>query len=189
MAGSRLAWSPAGDHLLYTCGRRICVVGLDGTPVGRSPIEWWSGSVAAWSPRGNRIAVAAGVYWDRSRWWDERQDPAVYTMAPDGTDVRVLAEFDAEGELRAKPLQPLPAIAAAARCQAGVAVADWAANRGLVQDCAALLRVQAVWAPRLNWSADRPMSDWVGVASPGRRRACVSSMYRAAACVGQSRRH
>ena len=48
-----------------------------------------------------------------------------------------------------------------------MAVADPAANRGLVQDCAALLRVQAVWAPRLNWSSDRPMSDWVGVASSG----------------------
>ena len=162
-----LAWSPAGDQLLYTCGGRICVVGLDGTPVGRSPIEWWSGSVAAWSPRGTRIAVAAGVYWVSSRWWDERQNPAVYTMAPDGTDVRVLAEFDADGELRPKQLQAPPAIVAAARCQAGVAVAEPASNRGLVQDCAALLRVQAVWAPRLNWSNDRPMSDWVGVALSG----------------------
>ena len=161
-----LTWSPAGDHLLYTCGRRICVVGLDGTPVGRSPIEWWSGSVAAWSPRGTRIAVAAGVHWDGS-WLNERHNPALYTMAPDGTDVRVLAEFDAEGELRPKPLQAPPAIVAAARCQAGVAVADPSANRGLVQDCAALLRVQAVWAPQLNWSTDRPMSDWVGVASSG----------------------
>ena len=157
-----LAWSPAGDQLLYTCGRRICVVGLDGTPVGRSPIEWWSGSVAAWSPR--------GVAWDARR-FDATQPrplgPALYTMAPDGTDVRVLAEFDAEGELRPKQLQAPPAIVAAARCQAGVAVADPTANRGLVQDCAALLRVQAVWAPPLNWSTDRPLSDWVGVASSG----------------------
>ena len=161
-----LAWSPAGDQLLYTCGHRICVVGLDGTPVGRSPIEWWSGSVAAWSPRGTRIAVAAGVHWDGS-WLNERHNPALYTMAPDGTDVRVLAEFDAEGELRPKPLQAPPAIVAAARCQAGMAVADPSADRGLVQDCAALLRVQAVWAPPLNWSTARPMSNWVGVASSG----------------------
>lgn len=55
-----LAWSPAGDHLLYTCGHQVCVVTLDGTPVGRSPIELDRGSVAAWSPDGSRIAVAAG---------------------------------------------------------------------------------------------------------------------------------
>ncbi len=171
-----LAWSPAGDQLLYTCGVQVCVVALDGTPVGRSPITWpygkWgdSGSVAAWSPDGARIAVAPSVAWD-SRHPEVPQPrpvgPALYTMAPNGTDVRVLAEFDAEGEVRPKPLQPLSAIVAAARCQAGVAVADPSAYRGLVQDCAALLRVQAVWAPRLNWSSDRPMSDWVGVASSG----------------------
>ena len=119
-----LAWSPAGDQLLYTCGRRICVVALDGTPVGRSPLTWQSGrwgdlgSVAAWSPDGARIAVAPSVAWDEGH-PDVPQPrplgPAVYTMAPDGTDVRVLAEFDAEGELRPKRLEPLPAIAAAAR--------------------------------------------------------------------------
>ena len=161
-----LAWSPAGDHLLYTCGRRICVVALDGTPVGRSPIEWYSGSVAGWSPDGAQIAVAKGAAWESGD-LGSRGYTAMYTMAPDGTNVRVLAEFDADGEVRPKPLQPLPAIVAAASCQAGVAVADPSAYRGLVQDCAALLRVQAVWAPRLNWSSDRPMSDWVGVASSG----------------------
>ena len=171
-----LAWSPAGDQLLYTCGVQVCVVALDGTPVGRSPITWpygkWgdSGSVAAWSPDGARIAVAPSVLWD-SRHPEVPQPrpvgPALYTMAPNGTDVRVLAEFDADGEVRPKPPQAPPAIVAAARCQAGAAVADPSADRGLVQDCAALLRVQAVWAPPLNWSTARPMSNWVGVASSG----------------------
>jgi len=95
-----LAWSPAGAQLLYTCGRRICVVALDGTPVGRSPIELESGSVAAWSPDGTRIAVAAGAVWD-TPWLERLSGLALYTMAPDGTDVRVLASYDFEGRIQA----------------------------------------------------------------------------------------
>ena len=105
-----LAWSPSGDRLLYTCGLRICVVALDGTPVGRSPIEWPSGSVAAWSPDGSRIAVAAGAgaAWE-SPFVIDVVDPILYTMAPDGTDVRVLVRYDAAGRLRAVEPQSPPA--------------------------------------------------------------------------------
>lgn len=96
------SWSPAGDYLLYTCARRVCVVALDGTLVGQSPIELETGSVGAWSPDGARIAVVPGTDWFRP--WEAVQrtgGPALYTMAPNGTDVRVLAVFDADGEVRA----------------------------------------------------------------------------------------
>ena len=170
-----LAWSPAGDQLLYTCGRRICVVMLDGTPVGRSPLAWpsgkrVSGSVAAWSPDGGRIAVAPSVVWDH-RHADLPQPrplgPALYTMAPDGTDVRVLAIFDAEGEVR--PLGPRPADGPVdvTGCAAGVVVAEPAANPGLVQDCETLLQVQAAWQHELNWSPDVPIGEWEGVGLGG----------------------
>ncbi len=95
------SWSPEGDHLLYTCARRVCVVALDGTLVGQSPIELETGSVGAWSPDGARIAVAPGT--DLIRPWRavrHASGPALYTMAPNGSDVRVLAVFDADGEVR-----------------------------------------------------------------------------------------
>ena len=161
-----LAWSPAGDQLLYTCGRRICVVALDGTPVGRSPIDWWSGSVAAWSPDGARIAVAAGAVW-QTRGLEQSGGPALYTMAPDGSDVRELAAYDATGEVR--PLGPRPANVHVdvTGCAAGLAVAEPAATPGLVRDCAALLRVQAAWQHEFNWSPDVPIGEWEGVTLGG----------------------
>ncbi len=77
-----VAWSPAGDQILYTCGRVVCVVDLDGTPVGTSPSDLTDGSVAAWSPDGARIAIAnTGT---------RRGLITLYTMAPDGTGVRML---------------------------------------------------------------------------------------------------
>ena len=77
-----VAWSPAGEQILYTCGRVVCVVDLDGTPVGTSPSDLTDGSVAAWSPDGARIAIAnTGT---------RRGLITLYTMAPDGTGVRML---------------------------------------------------------------------------------------------------
>ena len=162
-----LAWSPAGDQLLYTCGLRICVVALDGTPVGRSPIEWPSGSVAAWSPDGTRIAVAAGAgaAWE-SPFVIDVIDPVLYTMAPDGTDVRLLAQYDAVGRFQGEEPQDGSGEASPAVCAAAV-VPDPPANPGLVRDCETLLRVRDAFAVLLNWSADRPIRDWAGVSLGG----------------------
>ena len=55
-----VAWSPDGEHILYTCGPAVCVVEVDGTPVGRSPINLTGQTTrpaAAWSPDGARIAI------------------------------------------------------------------------------------------------------------------------------------
>lgn len=161
-----LAWSPAGDQLLYTCGLRICVVALDGTPVGQSPGAWASGSVAAWSPDGTRIAVAAGAVW-QTRGMDARDTPALYSMAPDGSDVRVLAAYDAEGEVRPLGPRPVNVRVDVTECAAGVAVAEPSANPGLVRDCETLLRVQAGWGQKLGWSAEAPIQEWKGVALDG----------------------
>ena len=94
-----LEWSPAGNQVLYTCGLQVCVVALDGTLVGRSPLELASGSVAAWSPDGLRVAVAAGTVWGTPG-LERLSGPALYTMAPDGSDARVLASYDADGAIR-----------------------------------------------------------------------------------------
>ena len=52
-----------------------------------------------------------------------------------------------------------------ALCSKGVAVPAPDVNRGLVQDCAALLEASYNFAaePQLNWSADVPVSSWEGV--------------------------
>ena len=182
-----LAWSPAGDQVLYTCGRHICVVDLNGTPVGRSPIAWTSGSVAAWSPDGTRIALAAAARWHEHEalevWrasypFVDNDSAALYTMAPDGTDVRVLARHNGGNNVHA--VWPRPAVEAVGvtGCAAGVAVPEPAANPGLVRDCETLLRVLTAWDHELNWSAYRPIREWVGVTlggSPRRVRALVLS--------------
>ena len=63
--------------------------------------------------------------------------------------------------------EPLPAIYLAALCANGIAVPEPQDNRGLVKDCEVLLAVRDSLAglrgTPLNWSADLPISDWVGV--------------------------
>ena len=123
-----VAWSPAGEHILYTCGRTVCVVEADGTPVGRSPIDLRddrSRLVAAWSPDGARIAIT-----------DSRvlsEDIVLYTMAPDGTDLRILVRRDADAGLQALGARRPAGLVDVAGCAAGAAVPDPAANPGLVR--------------------------------------------------------
>ena len=81
-----LAWSPDGAHLLYTCGRHLCVVSTDGRPVGRTSVLMPGGSMGAWSPDGTRIAVA-GL---------GPGDPVLYTMAPDGGQRCSLAKVNTQ---------------------------------------------------------------------------------------------
>ena len=93
-----LAWSPEGSHILLGCGARICVADLDGVVVGESPFETvldpsmstligrLPQSAAAWSPDGSRIAVHVHI----DCWTDGK--PVVYTMDPDGSNVRVQVE-------------------------------------------------------------------------------------------------
>ncbi len=152
-----VAWSPAGGQILYTCGRAVCVVDLDGTPVGASPSDVTDGSAAAWSPDGSRIAIASS----RAR----QGDAVLRTMTPDGTDLRILVRHDADAGLQAvgarRPAGPVEV----AGCAAGAAVPNPAAHPGLVQDCKTLLEMRDVLAggAELDWSADRPMTEWDGV--------------------------
>ena len=101
-----LAWSPEGSHILLGCGIRVCVVDLDGVVVGESPFETildpsistlisrLPQSAAAWSPDGSSVAVRVHI----DCWTDGK--PVVYTMDPDGSNVRMLVE-----RVGAKPCQ------------------------------------------------------------------------------------
>ena len=159
-----VAWSPDGEHILYTCGPAVCVVEVDGTPVGRSPINLTgqtSRSVPAWAPDGARIAIVNTERRDLNL----RQHVVVYTMAPDGTDLRILVRHDADAGLQAlgarRPAGPVDV----AGCAAGAAVPAVAADPGLVRDCETLLAIRDVLAggAELDWSADRPITEWEGV--------------------------
>ena len=80
-----VAWSPAGEQILYTCGPAVCVVDLDGTLVGTSPSDLTDGSVAAWSPDGSTIAIArtqsqhgdVGLRIHHDAGWDRHMDSDV----------------------------------------------------------------------------------------------------------------
>ncbi len=175
-----LEWSPGGDRLLYTCGLRVCVVDLDGTPVGESPVDLGSGSVAAWSPDGTRIAVGLGVTWpteDTEREYRDG-DVALYSMAPDGGDLRILAVYSLSG--RAGQLD-------VTGCVSGVAVPDPDQNPGLVGDCETLLLIRnmVVGNVGLDWSGHLPISEWTGVYVGGSPRRVQELTLRRRGLVGR----
>ena len=173
-----VAWSPDGTRLLVSVNDRhpAFIVELDRPhrrEVGilRNPAGRFHGvRAAAWSPDGAQLALVG---------------PNLVAIVPaDGGPIRGLAEsagatVNTEGQpTRVSGLdfywKPLNARVLAppmdpTGCGAGVAVADPDANPGLVADCAALLEVQQALAGggALNWSVDRPMSEWNGLTLGG----------------------
>ena len=164
-----VAWSPAGGQILYTCGQQICVVSVEGAPVGRSPIDVKRAPLAAWSPDGARIAVRGNAFEGNVGGNKFLRRVVLYTMAPDGRDVRILVVADAEvwGEL----FLVRSAVVRASRAEggAGCGAAAAHASAGLVADCTALLALLEALDPNgeLNWSADRPLAEWEGVVVDG----------------------
>ncbi len=166
-----VAWSPDGSRLLYTCGWSVCVVDVDGSAVGRSPGGLAARvAVAGWSPDGSKIAVHRGnpefpAIHDRI----PDADVALYTMAPDGTDIEVLAWYDAVLGLRSVSAGGHGEAADATACGAGAAVVEPKANPGLVRDCETLLglRDALAGAAELDWHPDRPLAAWEGVVLGG----------------------
>ena len=169
---STVAWSPDGSMLLYACGRRICVVGVDGEPVGTSVVALTGGTEAVWSPDGTRIAVISRHIAEMSsggRAW-------LYTMAPSGRDVRVLPP-------RGVMSEPRPDTDG---CRTGVIVPDPGANPGLVRDCETLLGLRDLLGARSLWSDEQPIAAWRGVAvggEPRRVRGLGPLPYRVAGLI------
>ena len=174
-----VAWSPDGSRILYACGVSVCVVDVNGSAVGRSPPRLSDRPLAAsWSPDGSRIAVVRLGSPDPNR----PHRVALFTMAPDGSGVRVLLRHDllapdSDDFLRfidrsftprglyARGARQTTATVEVAGCRAGVAVPDPGSNPGLVADCEALLVAQATLAGAgmLGWTSDQPVTAWSGV--------------------------
>ena len=159
-----VAWSPDGAHLLYGCGYQVCVVNLDGEIVGRSPEEFAKPrgrAAAAWSPDGSRIAVrAAGNPTPNG-------EVVLYTMAPDGSDVRVLVRGGLAMVAEHSGYQD--AEAGKAACRQGYVVPDPDRNPGLVADCETLMGLRDTLAGPtiLNWGPGTPLEQWAGVQLSG----------------------
>ncbi len=156
-----LAWSADGSMILYSCGALLCVVATNGSPIGASPFTLKNGMVGAWSPDGSRIVVAK-LELPRPAYDD---GIALFSTAPDGTDVRILLRHDSEGDLHPLGSSREHAPAATIGCAAGPAVPNPSANPNLVRDCQTLLTIRDTLAasPPLNWSGDLPITDWEGV--------------------------
>ena len=145
-----VAWSPDGSKILYSCNG-ICVVTPDGSPVGPAPLP---GNLAAWSPNGSRIATV--------------NDLLVQTMAPDGSDLRVLV-LPALGGLIAAESGYDDLESSQAACAAGHVVDAPAESPGLVRDCGVLIGLRdALFGGRLvNWGPGTPIDQWLGVTVDG----------------------
>ena len=159
-----LAWSPDGERLLYGCASWVCVVDLEGQPVGAV-----GGLLPAWSADGQRIALYNATH-DVQR--DRRNDVVLSSVAPDGSDGRVLVRDGADGELVADQAEnfrfPGP-VATRAACGAGVVVLAPAQHPGLVADCEALvaLRAELFGQAATNWTTNTPLAAWEGVVVGG----------------------
>ena len=160
-----VAWSPDGARILVSSnpGHPAFVVTL----LTGETTELGIGTVleAAWSPDGSRIAVLA------------QQDPSgaltVATTAASGTDVRVLAEDEDPSDVNLDWAvgrgRYLPGPEDEAACRAGGAVPNPDVNEWLVEQCVDLIRVRKSLGggEALNWSPERPMTEWDGVVLAG----------------------
>ena len=177
-ASTSFSLSPDGTRLLVSVNDRhpAFIVELDRPhrrEVGilRNPAGRFHGvRAAAWSTDGAQLALVG---------------PNLVAIVPaDGGPIRGLAEsagatVNTEGQPTRvsgldfywKPLNAsvLDTPVDATACGAGVAVPDPDANPGLVADCAVLLEVRQALAGggALNWSVDRPLSEWDGLTLGG----------------------
>ena len=186
--------SPDGTKLLFTYGTAVCVVTLDGVLMGQATfpsddpystclapdqpqkVGDWTGdykyeAVATWSPSGERIAFVFALA-DSFHYEDSRDvELRLYTMAPDGSDVRPVAGSGFENRLVPGSSGTEDAAVSRAACAAGIVVAEPAAQPGLVRDCEALVDMrEALLGKRrslANWVSGTPIDQWHGVTVTG----------------------
>ena len=163
-----VAWSPDGSKILYTCGwASVCVVDVDGNPVGTSPENLGELHGPAWSPDGSRIAIGISAEVDRY----SRSVPEVLsTMKPDGSDLQILVTLGVG--LVAESVRAADLATRRAACNAGYVVPEPGASLGLVRDCQTLMNLRD-WlfgGVTTNWNAGTPIDEWVGLTIEGTPR-------------------
>ena len=149
-----VSWSPDGSRILFSVHEDLYVVDAEGS----NPRRVGLGSRSAWSPDGSRIAAVT--------FEDDCSHAVLYTMAADGSDIRILVRKEYNGSLQARGPEERPSVPDSAACSAGVVVPDPEANLGLVSDCEALVEMtDIVWpiGTGPNWNASAPIVDWQGV--------------------------
>lgn len=193
-----VAWSPDGSKILLVVNPHRWYEMPSATYVievgsgDHAAIAWarppgLQPRAAAWAPDGSRIAVLAE--WDLAAYRNaggQYSDPwpilpaALATMAPDGSDIRVLAMGVPDlgsGQSTAVRIPHLGAVGPlrftarvdSRACSANITVSTSAAPQALARDCVTLLEVKRELrgGAALNWSAERPMSEWDGVVLDG----------------------
>ena len=184
---SRVAWSPDGAEILFIAGP-VHVVNTDGS--GLRTIDGPLSVNAAWPPDGSRIAML-GFEGDLPAWQGGfyNSSGSIATIARDGTDLRTLVTWEPSdhfyggpGELVPGNPDPLGAPGESAPCAAGVVIPNPGSNTALVKDCEALLTLRDTFTDSvfLNWSADKPLTEWEGITvggSPPRIRGVVLQEY------------
>ncbi len=160
LSAESVAWSPDGSRILLSLG------GIGGlqylTDADGSNLQVVGIGAGSWAPDGSRVATLA-INKFTNAW--------VYTTAPDGGDLRVLAHLvqqppQRDGEYFVEVVgveQRSPADPGA--CSVGVVVAEPEGNPVLVLDCEVLMGLRDRLAPTtiLNWDAGTPIGEWHGV--------------------------
>ena len=161
-----LSWSSEGLEIRFFVTdppsqvTTLYVVNVDGSDLRSSDERPGERPEGIPSPDGLRIAVLAPF----DRYYDVNT-VILSTASSDGTDVRVLVRTRENGAFEAVGPEQKSSVTVAS-CSAGVVVADPDVNPGLVRDCEALVKmVDRLAVVGLNWSADTPISEWVGVLS------------------------
>ena len=167
-----LSWTPDGSEIRFMAGRtlqfeqgRQRVYGIHAIrPDGsgeRLISDVGENQLAAWAPDDSRIAVFGQKHRD-SR-------VQLYTIAPDGSDMRVLVRRGIGG-IVAENSDWLETDADLRACGKGFVVPEPERNPGLVGDCEALIKSRNALPGEeipLLWNRHIPIADWAGVSVEG----------------------
>ena len=163
-----LSWSPDGSEILFNS--LPLRVALDGSRVGLLPVsgidlpEIRRLMLAAWSPDGSRLAIVTdGPYASEPLF-------VLYTINAEGENARVVVKEVLRRDYHVITLLPagvpkLPPNTATDPCNSGLVVFA-SEHSELVRHCRALWEAFENTAPAdspLDWSPERPLSEWEGV--------------------------
>ena len=177
-------WSPDGSELRFVATQYVPTgensvreatgvhaIKTDGSGL-RMMAELEHPGFTAWSPDGSRIAVRV----ETTR-LNGDATVVLYTVARDGSDMRVLVRQGLGGSLIPENSVRRPVTDDIAACSEGFVVPKPEKNPGLVQDCETLQSIRDILIGGeavLPWGADTPISRWTGVEVGGRPTRVIS---------------